>query len=211
VKCPGYFQETKFLDEGVGLRRKFQYVENSYETVAGSLFCEQSQHHGSQMESPWQSALSGKGRNDDYRKAQGATQNQTDVSLYQSADGEPQQKVQPAATIGPHSFVNCSNIVDRERATSSDVSIPTIGGSPEEYSDAPPAQEEISPTLVSFGAESLNNDQSLSENVQLLFPTKSKTLSALNTCSQVASKVEEVNSLEIMFLIRHFSETVGPW
>ena len=163
VECPGYFQETKFLDEGVGLRRKFHYIEHSYETVAGG------------------------------------------------ASGEENQSQGPAAKFGSQSFVNGAHIDQGERSNPSDVFIPTVRGSPEKYNNAAGGQHNPNPTLGSFEAQPFNTDDSLSENVQLLFPTKSKTLSALNPNPQVPPEIEEEDAFEIMFLTRHFSETVAGW
>jgi hypothetical protein len=109
------------------------------------------------------------------------------------------------------SFVNGTHMVEIEELATSDASIPTLRGSIEDYDNIPDIPETPGPTFESSGTEPLQfNDESLSENVYTVFPSTSKPSSQVTQPREASETVEE-DAFEVLFLIRHFSETVGPW
>lgn len=165
------------MDQGVGLRRKFQYLEHSQELVADGS--SQSKLH---TEAPLRTVLP-------YERSSNSPK--------QIPPGTPRQDLQQTL------YRNIDANVTEQRSPS-DVSIITIGGSTPDVQDQ---TRSGSPAVQ----PPFSTDESLSENVQLLFPTKSETLSASENHPQLTDDSGEDEAFEILFLMRHFVETIGPW
>jgi hypothetical protein len=203
IQCPGYFQETKFLYQGAGLRRKFHYVEN------GDILAQKRQNAEPIYEGPpGLAVVLDKSGNGSCRLTRCITQDKTGVgserTINETSEREPQSTNVPSFVNGPH-------VAEVEEPAPSEVSIPTIRASVEDYDNVPDLPETPHPTFESSGTESFQlNDESLSENLQAVFPSTSKPSSQV-TQPREASETEVDDALEVLFLIRHFSETVGPW
>jgi len=205
-QCPGYFQETKFLDEGAGLRRKFHYGENR------DVLTEESQSPGPVSEgSPGLAVVLDKSGNGSCQLTRYVAHDDTNLRFEKTSNETPESERQTTTSSSFVDLVNGPHVANVGETTPSDASMPTLRGSVEDYENIPDIGETPKSIFGSSGIEPLrSDDESWSENVRAVFPTTSKTFSKA-TQSQQASRGDEENTFKVLFLIRHFSETVGPW
>jgi hypothetical protein len=198
IQCPGYDTGLKFLDQGGGLRRKYNHDETTSRSSSGSKRTRGPLAQSTDsINEPWKALRSVDDSTDP------STNNKNDIGMPESHDTSPAQISN--TVLGPRQDVDAHissrhSQEDRQRPTQ-----------PDSYFHSPYTAINASPdTLVlqsPYGAT-----ESLSKSVDSVYYTArkpSKVLPTLPTSIQGGPEVE--NNFEILFLIRHFSEIVGPW
>jgi hypothetical protein len=191
--CPGYFQETKFLDEGVGLRRKFNYDEAYYSSTS--------------RKKPKELVTSSdKGYEHDLDAL-------PPLTFQSPGDSEPafnQRSSHDESEIANTSpFAASDSHTETEPAEENDILESNNFRDQNVVLDAYPD---------SNGSSSLKQrptygtDSSLSNSMFSVFQNSTNRLSTLSLPSgPVLLENEEESEFEILFLIRHFTEVVGSW
>lgn len=185
TECPGYVKETKFLDEGVGLRRKFNHADD----YASKNMKKAKVHGKTSVEIGPEVDLC------------------TSPILQPPQDGEQVFKeddviaASPIITSDPYAEMDPGKESDAHE--SSQISISSIDLSTSLTSHGP----------GSMRVRAVNGSySSLYTSMDSVFQASASQASGLGlTSGPVLQESEEENEFEVIFLIRHFAEVIGTW
>lgn len=186
VPCPGYVKETKFLDQGASLRRKFKYDEGPRSGSRKKL--------KEPAKTPAESAPD--------------VDLNTARTLQLLADSE--QVFDDHAVIAASPIGNTGNYFEPGPTVESSLSDPSQF--PAQATDQSTGATPNGRADITKEATQFYNTSSLYTSVNSVFQAPSSQSSTLNLLAgPVLQENQDESEFEVMFLVRHFAENVGPW
>jgi hypothetical protein len=199
------------LDEGAGLRRKFNYEEASPPNNSKKAK-DNAKSSGGQIDSQ-SSPISPNLRSRDYDEAAISPRNHENASLVLEPRlmagmigncGEFGHEKKTMPSISPNSFV----------PTVSEEPSGVLGYSSLARQNAVAAEPTPNETIHPQQPLLHLTESSLSDSVNSVFQNSAShqsTLSSPSPSERLNRQREEDNHFEVLFLMRHFAEVVGPW
>jgi hypothetical protein len=198
IQCPGYDTGLKFLDQGAGLRRKFNHDETTSRSGSGSKRTKGSLAQFTDSINEPRRVLRFIDDSTDP-----SANDEDDIGVPESHNSSP---VQISRTVlGPSHDVG-GNISSRD--SQEDQKCPMQRDS---YFHSPYSTNNAT-SNTSVLQSPYGTTESLSKSVDSVYYTARKPSKVYPTLpGSIQEEAEIENNFEILFLIRHFSEIVGPW
>jgi hypothetical protein len=192
IQCPGYDTGLKFLDQGAGLRRKFNHNETISRSSSGSKRTKGSLAQFSGSTNEPRRVLRSVGDS-----TEALANDEDDIGMPESHDSSP---VQISRIVHGHSHDVGGNIQDQKRSMQLD----SYFHSPYSTNNA---TSNTSVPQCPYGTT-----ESLSKSVDSVYYTTRKPSKVYPTPPDSIQEEPEIeNNFHILFLVRHFSEIIGPW
>jgi len=196
IQCPGYNTGLKFLDQGAGLRRKFNHDETTSRSSSGSKRTKGSLAQFTDSINEPRRVLRSVNDSDP------SANDEDDSGVPESHNSSP---VQISRTVlGPSHDVD-GNISSRD--SQEDQKRPM---QPDSYFHSPYSTNNAT-SNTSVQQSPYGTTESLSKSVDSVYYTARKPSKVYPTPPDSIQEEPEIeNNFQILFLIRHFSEIVGP-
>ena len=207
VECPGYVQELKFYDQGIGLRRKFKYDEpptleatSKKARVAGTPVARVVLPEDEHIAQPYQIIDLDIQIHDSLRQGDSLR----DEAVIDRPSMSESEAVKHTESAGPLMEQPSKSVI-----VSFSTPLTEFQGSPLSGNEISISGTSVEP-LAFMSPSTTGSDDTLSRTIYSLFHNSTKVPAPVSPQKgQSLSSRVEISDFETVFLLRHFSEMMG--